>query len=268
VRAVAALATLARRRASLYRPALAGAKEAGVAALGDVGSEDGAKRALAAAGLPVLPERLCASASESAAAAQAMGYPVVAKIVSPDIPHKTEIGGVMLNLQDADAVKAAHDELVARAARARPDARIEGVLVAPMLKGGVEVILGIHRDPTFGPMLMYGSGGTAVELFQDVAFASAPLTPERSRALIERVRSTRLLRRWRGGPQYDEAALVDALMRLSDFAMAHADVIESVDINPLVVRTQGAACLDAVITLRAAGDADPNVGQKEPEHAH
>jgi acyl-CoA synthetase (NDP forming) len=272
VRAVAALATLARRRASLYRPAIAiataTAKDARANTLGDVGNEDGAKRALAAAGLPVLPERLCASASDSAAAAQAMGYPVVAKIVSPDIPHKTEIGGVMLNLQDAEAVKAAHDELVARAARARPDARIEGVLVAPMLKGGVEVILGIHRDPTFGPMLMYGSGGTAVELFQDVAFASAPLTAERARQLVERVRSTRLLRGWRGGPQYDEGALVQALTRLSDFAMAHADVIESVDINPLVVRTQGAACLDAVITLREAEVAIPNANPKEAQHAH
>ena len=212
--------------------------------------------------------KLCASASDSAAAAQAMGFPVVAKIVSPDIPHKTEIGGVMLDLQDADAVKTAHDELIARAGRARPDARIEGVLIAPMLRGGVEVILGIHRDPTFGPMLMYGSGGTAVELFQDVAFASAPLTADGARQLIDRVRSTRLLRSWRGGPQYDEAALVQALTRLSDFAMAHADTIESVDINPLVVRTQGAACLDAVITLRAADDGDPDASQKEAAHAH
>ena len=266
VRAVAALATLARRRASLYRPS--GAARAASTALGDVGHEDGAKRALAAAGLPVLPERLCTSAADAAAAAQAMGFPVVAKIVSPDIPHKTEIGGVLLDLQDADAVKAAHDELIARARRARPDARIEGVLVAPMLRGGVEVILGIHRDPTFGPMLMYGSGGTAVELFQDVAFASAPLTAERARQLVDRVRSTRLLRSWRGGPQYDEAALVNALVRLSDFALAHADTIESVDINPLVVRTQGAACLDAVITLREA--APPAVAAhapREPEHA-
>ena len=107
-----------------------------------------------------------------------------------------------------------------------------------------------------------------MELFQDVAFASAPLTAERARQLVERVRSTRLLRSWRGGPQYDEGALVEALMRLSDFAMAHAEVIESVDINPLVVRTQGAACLDAVITLRKPEAANPNANQTEAAHAH
>jgi len=247
VRAVAALARLRQRLGTLYLPT----HQAPAAdTLGDVSTEDGAKRALAAAGLPVLPERLCRSAAEAAAAAQAMGFPVVAKIVSPDIPHKTEVGGVMLRLQDAAAVQDAYAQLLTRAQTARSDARIEGVLIAPMLQGGVEVILGLHRDPTFGPMLMYGSGGTAVELFQDVAFASAPVTPERARALLDAVRSTQLLRGWRGGPQYDEAALVDAICRLSDFALAHADRLESVDINPLVVRTQGAACLDAVITLR------------------
>ena len=138
-----------------------------------------------------------------------------------------------------------------RARTARPDARLEGVLIAPMLRGGVEVILGLHRDPTFGQMVMYGSGGTAVELFQDVALASAPLTAARAQALVDAVRSSQLLRSWRGGPQYDEAALVQALCRLSEFAMQHADRVQSVDINPLMVRTQGAMCLDAVIELRA-----------------
>jgi acyl-CoA synthetase (NDP forming) len=263
VRAMAALATLATRRKSLMPQggpdALPGAK----VDLAGIDTEDGAKRALAAAGLPVLPERLCTSASAAAEAATAMGFPVVAKIVSPDITHKTEVGGVMLDLRDAEAVSAAHEELMARARRLRPQARLEGVLIAPMLRGGVEVILGVHRDPTFGPMVMYGSGGTAVELFQDVAFASAPLSPARARQLLERVRSTRLLRGWRGAPACDEAALVSALCRLSEFAAAHADEIEAVDINPLVVRPQGAACLDAVITLRA-GAAEP----KQAAHVH
>jgi hypothetical protein len=126
------------------------------------------------------------------------------------------------------------------------------------------VILGVHRDPTFGPMVMYGSGGTAVELFKDVAFASAPLSPERARGLLDRVRSTQLLRGWRGTPACDEAALVAALCRLSEFAAAHAELIESVDINPFVVRPQGAACLDAVITLRAT---DETQAQRSG-HAH
>ncbi|MBS0340155.1 MAG: acetate--CoA ligase family protein [Proteobacteria bacterium] len=253
VRAMAALATLTRRRESLDPPQSARDAQGGGNArldLAGVETEDGAKRVLAAAGLPVPPEHLCTSADACAEAATAIGFPVVAKIVSPDITHKTEVGGVLLDLQDAQAVRAAYDELMQRARQLRPQARLEGVLIAPMLRGGVEVILGVHRDPTFGPMVMYGSGGTAVELFQDVAFASAPLSSERARELLERVRSTRLLRGWRGAPACDEAALVSALCRLSEFAAAHADRIESVDINPLVVRAQGAACLDAVITLQ------------------
>ncbi|AVS83485.1 CoA-binding protein [Paracidovorax avenae] len=251
VQAVAALAQVLQRRAALYLPP----PPAGPSApLGDVATEDGAKRVLAAAGLPVLPEQICRSAAEAAEAATAMGFPVVAKIVSPDIVHKTEVGGVLLHLADAQAVAEAFETLMQRAKAARPDARLDGVLVAPMLLGGVELIAGIHRDPTFGPMVMFGSGGTAVELFKDVAFASAPLTPQRARALIERVRSTQLLRSWRGGPQYDEQALADALCRLSEFAFSHADRIESIDINPLVVRTQGAACLDAVIAVRSSDE--------------
>ncbi|MEJ5152482.1 acetate--CoA ligase family protein [Comamonas sp. MYb396] len=250
VRAVAGLAKIRQRWQALYQLPGSAQPAAPALALDDVHTESGAKRALAAAGLPVPPEHLCSSAAQAAAAAAQVGFPVVAKIVSPDIAHKTEVGGVMLNLQDAAAVERAFGTLMDRARTARPDARLEGVLIAPMLSGGVEVILGLHRDPTFGQMVMYGSGGTAVELFQDVALASAPLSTARAQALVDAVRSSQLLRRWRGGPQYDEAALVQALCRLSEFAMQHADSIQSVDINPLMVRTQGAMCLDAVIELR------------------
>ncbi|WP_182345390.1 acetate--CoA ligase family protein [Comamonas koreensis] len=251
VRAVAGLAKIRQRWQALYQLPGSAQPAAPALALDDVHTESGAKRALAAAGLPVPPEHLCSSSAQAAAAAAQVGFPVVVKIVSPDIAHKTEVGGVMLNLQDAAAVERAFATLMDRARTARPDARLDGVLIAPMLSGGVEVILGLHRDPTFGQMVMYGSGGTAVELFQDVALASAPLTADRAQALVDAVRSSQLLRGWRGGPQYDEAALVQALCRLSEFAMQHADSIQSVDINPLMVRTQGAMCLDAVIELRA-----------------
>lgn len=247
VMALAGAAAIVTRRQALYQ--LPGQRPA-AKPLGDVGTEAAAKRVLGEAGLPVLPERLCATADESVAAAQGMGFPVVAKIASPDIPHKTEIGGVILNLQDAEAVRAAHGTLLQRARDAMPGARLEGVLVAPMLKGGVETILGVHMDPTFGPMVMYGAGGTAVELYRDVAFASAPLDTASARALVGRVRSSALLRGWRGAAPADEGALVDALCRLSEFALAHADELESIDINPLVVREKGAFCLDAVIAKR------------------
>ncbi|WP_312526933.1 acetate--CoA ligase family protein [Comamonas sp.] len=251
VRAVAGLAKIRQRWQALYQLPDGAQPAAPALALDDVHTESGAKRALSAAGLPVPPEYLCSTAAQAAAAAAEVGFPVVAKIVSPDIAHKTEVGGVMLNLQDAAAVERAFGTLMDRARTARPDARLEGVLIAPMLSGGVEVILGLHRDPTFGQMVMYGSGGTAVELFQDVALASAPLSTARAQALVDAVRSSQLLRGWRGGPQYDEAALVQALCRLSEFAVQHADSIQSVDINPLMVRTEGAMCLDAVIELRA-----------------
>lgn len=249
-RAVLAMAgayQMARRRATLFSPP--GARPS-AKALGDVSTEAAAKKVLADAGLTMLPESVCKSAEAAATTATTFGFPVVAKISSPDIPHKTEVGGVMLNLQDADAVRLAYDELIRRAKAAVPDAHIDGVLVTPMLKGGVETIMGIHMDPTFGPMVMFGSGGTAVELFKDVAFASAPVTEARARELIDSVKSSRLLRKWRGGPQYDEQALVKAICKLSEFGEAHADVLESIDVNPLVVRENGAVCLDAVITLR------------------
>jgi acyl-CoA synthetase (NDP forming) len=249
-RAVLALAGAARmvacRRALYKLPQPTAAAEP----LGDVSTEAAAKRVLSAAGLPTLPEQLCQSADEAVQAARRMGFAVVAKIASPDIVHKTEIGGVLLNLQDEAAVRSAFDTLMSRARSAAPAARIDGVLITPMLVGGVETILGLHMDPTFGPMLMFGAGGTAVELYKDVAFASAPLSAEQAQRLVNRVRSSALLRGWRGAPVCDELALVDALCRLSDFALAHAAQLESIDINPLLVRPKGAVCLDAVITLR------------------
>lgn len=252
-RAVLALAgawQLARRREALTAPSLPSAAKKSAKALGDVSTEATAKKVLAEAGLPMLPEAVCSSAEAAAAKATEFGFPVVCKISSADIPHKTEVGGVMLNIPDADSVRKAYDELLRRARAAVPNARIDGVLVTPMLKGGVETIMGIHMDPTFGPMVMFGSGGTAVELFKDVAFASTPVSEARARELIDSVKSSALLRQWRGGPQYDEQALVSAICKLSEFGEAHADVLESIDVNPLVVREKGAVCLDAVITLR------------------
>ena len=211
-----------------------------------------AKALLSKAGIPVLSEKICLTAAEAVEAAKGMGFPVVVKIVSPDIAHKTEIGGVVVNLQDADAVAAAVDAVFARATASVPGARIDGALVAPMVRGGVETILGIHMDPVFGPMVMFGLGGTAVELYKDVAFASAPLTAESALALVQSVRGSALLRGWRGGPQYDLQALVQALCNLSDFAVAHAAELSGIDINPFVVQTSGGVCLDALISTKAS----------------
>lgn len=249
MRALGAAWALRTRRAALHRLP---APERAAGPIGPVGTEAEAKACLRAAGLPVPLEHACANRAAAIRAAAALGYPVVAKILSADIVHKTEVGGVLLNLADADAVGAAFDELLRRAALHRPDARLDGVLIAPMLKGGVETIAGVVIDPVFGAMSMFGLGGIATELFRDVAFASAPLTPDRARRLIDKTRAGKLLDGWRGAPPADRAALVEALVTLSKFAAAHAHELEAVDINPLTVRERGCACLDAVIALKPA----------------
>lgn len=215
-------------------------------------NEAEAKRLIAEAGVPVPAEHACASATAAVAAAEALGYPVVLKILSDDIPHKTEVGGVLLNVADAGAAARGFATLMERARQARPDAKLDGVLVAPMLKGGVETILGTLRDPVFGPMVMFGLGGVAVELFRDVAFASAPLTPRRAEALIAASRGARLIEGWRGAPPLDKAALVQALVALSRFAAAHPEVA-SVEVNPFLVREKGAAALDALVSISPQG---------------
>lgn len=248
VRALGAGWAMRQRRAALHRVARPAPASTPLPA---VATEVQAKACLAAAGLPVPSEQACATRDAAVAAANAIGYPVVAKILSADITHKTEVGGVMLNLADANAVGEAFDELLRRAARHRPGATLDGVLIAPMLRGGVETIAGVVIDPTFGPMLMFGLGGIATELFRDVAFASAPLTSTRAHALIDRTRARQLLAGWRGAPAADREALVQALVKLSEFAAAHAHELAAVDINPLVVRERGCACLDAVIERRS-----------------
>lgn len=249
MRALGAAWALHQRRAVLHRVS---APPLSSIPLPEVGTEAQAKSCLAAAGLPVPAERACATREAAVGAADAIGYPVVAKILSADITHKTEVGGVMLDLADANAVSQGFDELLRRAAHHRPDAKVEGVLIAPMLRGGVETIAGAVIDPVFGPMLMFGLGGVAAELFRDVAFASAPITPARANMMIDRTRAGQLLAGWRGAPPADRDALVQTLVKLSEFVAVHANELAAVDINPLVVRDRGCACLDAVIERRAA----------------
>jgi acetate---CoA ligase (ADP-forming) len=209
---------------------------------------------LEAAGIPIVRRELARDKAAAMAAADAIGYPVAAKIVSPDILHKTDVGGVMLNLMSRDAVGAAFDTLMSRAA-AIPKARLDGVMIAPMVKGGVECILGIHRDPVFGPVVMFGLGGVLVEALQDVSFRLAPFDDAEARRMIDSIRARPVLDGWRGSPPADLNALAAALTALSRFAVAAGDRLSSVDINPFVVlpRGQGAVALDAVVVVEAKG---------------
>lgn len=212
-------------------------------------TEHEALQQLAAAGVPVVRSQLAATAGEAMLAAQRIGFPVVVKLCSPDITHKSDVGGVRLNLQDAQAVEAAFNSVLAQAATAAPHARIDGVLVAPMVKGGVECILGVHTDPVFGPVVMFGLGGILVEAMRDVSFCLAPVNAAEARGMVDSIRARRVLDGMRGAPASDVDALAVAIARLSQFAAANAAGLQSVDINPFLVlpKGQGAIALDAVL---------------------
>lgn len=211
-----------------------------------------AKRLMKKAGIPAGRESLAKTAGDAAKAAARIGFPVVMKIVSPDIMHKTEIGGVVLNLSSQSAVRKAFNEIVANAEKAEPNARIDGVLVAKMIGGGVETILGTFRDPTFGPVVMFGLGGIFAEALKDVTFRVAPFGIKEANEMIREIKGYTILKGARGAPPADVAALAKALSNLSIFAAANADTLESVDVNPFVVhpKGKGAVALDALIVPR------------------
>ena len=213
--------------------------------------EHDAKRILASAGLSMPDELLVTSAEAAEETAARLGGPVVLKIVSAEIPHKTEIGGVLLNVDTPEAVRAGFDTLMSRG-RAVDGAVIDGVLVSRQLENGVETIIGVHRDPTFGPVVMVGLGGIFVEVLEDVSFRVAPFDEIEARRMVEELRGYRLLTGARTSVPSDVAALARALAQLSIFAAAHADDIESAEVNPFLVLPEGrgAVALDALIVPR------------------
>jgi acyl-CoA synthetase (NDP forming) len=210
--------------------------------------EHEAKRILSEAGIPAVEERLVTSPGEASIAAAELGDRLVLKILSPDILHKTEAGGVFIDVPAADAA-AAYERLTAEVGARAPHARIEGVLVSPMLRDGIETIIGVQNDPVFGPVVMFGLGGIFVEVMRDVTFRVAPFGPEEARRMIGEIKGAAVLAGARGGPPADIEALAVALSRLSLFAAAQAGRFNSIEINPLLVRPRGAgvAALDALI---------------------
>ncbi len=211
--------------------------------------EAGAKRLLAQAGIASAPEQACPNAEAAVAAADAIGYPVVLKVLSADITHKSEIGGVLLGVSDPQAVRDGFATLLSRAAERAPGARVEGVLVAKQLHGGVECILGIHQDPVFGPVAMVGLGGIFVEVLRDVAFRRCPFGPDVAEAMILGLRGATLLQGARGRPAADIGALAQMLSRLSAFAHAAGPRLKAVDLNPVLAMPSGAFAVDAVVEI-------------------
>ncbi len=210
-----------------------------------------AKQVLAA-WLPDSRETLAASAAEAADAADRLGYPVALKVQSSDLPHKTEAGGVRLNLSDRAAVLAAHAAMLADAARYKPDARIDGVLVQRMAPKGHELVIGMVDDPTFGPIMMLGFGGTTVELFGDVVHAPAPLDEAEATRMLLSLRASKLLTGFRGAPPIDLAPLASLIAALSRAALTLRGQVREFELNPVILHADGSGLTvaDALITMK------------------
>jgi acetate---CoA ligase (ADP-forming) len=215
-------------------------------------NEAAAKALVAACGVRSPREKLVKTADEAAAAASDIGFPVAVKVVSADILHKTDVGGVALRLASADAVKSAVTRMIETIPAKAPKAKIDGYLVSEMVTGGVECILGVTRDPAFGPVVTFGLGGVLVELLKDTSCRVAPVSTEQANAMVRELKTWPLLKGYRGGPTHDVEALVNAIVGVSAFAAQHADQIATIELNPLVVRAgkDGVVTLDAVIETR------------------
>ena len=203
-------------------------------------------------GIPVAPSALVQSADEAAVAAERIGFPVALKIESSAIAHKSDVGGVALKLGSANEVCDAFARMLSEVGRRAPDAMIDGVVVQRMAGEGVEMILGIKRDPLFGPTVLCGLGGVLVEVLKDVAIGIPPLTRTQALDMIRRLRGFAILQGVRGKPAADIDALADAIVALSQLALALGDDLLGLDINPLIVypKSQGAVAVDALVQMR------------------
>jgi len=213
-------------------------------------SEIESKQVLEEAGIPVARARLASTAKEAAQAAESLGFPVVLKVVSPDLAHKSDAGGVHLGLESPLAVERAYHAILASVRDAAPRATIDGVLVQPQL-AGLEVIIGVTTDAQFGPVIMFGLGGTAVELLGDVAFRLVPLDEKNARSMLDEVKAAPLLSGFRGSRAVNTRSILAALSRLSELMYRFSDMIQEIEINPMLVTTEGAVAVDAMAVMVA-----------------
>lgn len=253
-RAIRVLAAMGFFRTQAQRPAtVMEAVPAGIALRPGPYNEADALDTLRSFGIPTMPIHRALSRDDAIAGARQLGFPVAMKVLSADITHKSDIGGVVLDVRDADAAGAAYDRIMAAAGVAAPDAHIDGVLVAPMIRGGVECILGARRDPVLGPVVMLGSGGVNVELLGDVSFRLAPVDHKQAVEMIGELKIAPLFNGFRGAQPADVDALADAIVQMSRYALSAGAMLDSVELNPFVVlpEGQGALALDAVLLVNA-----------------
>ncbi len=217
---------------------------------GEALSEWHAKQLLRAYGIKTPKDVLCASAAEAAKAAKELGFPVVMKVSSPDLLHKTDVGVVKVGVASSKEVRAAYDELLRNARKADRQARVDGVMVCEMVQDGVDTLIGVSSDELFGPVVTFGLGGIFVEVFGDVTFRVPPFSEDEARRALEELKGMAVLRGARGQKPMDVDALVDTIMKVQQLAMDLAGDVRELDINPLRVRARGALALDALVVRK------------------
>ncbi|MBN2239411.1 MAG: acetate--CoA ligase family protein [Dehalococcoidales bacterium] len=210
-----------------------------------------AKEMLKQAGIDVVETKLAASKDEAVALSKEMGFPVVLKIASPDVAHKTDAGGVKLNLEDADEVAKAYDSIMTSIKEAFPAANIQGVSVQKMARSGVEVIIGMSKDAQFGPVIMFGLGGILVEILKDVSFRIVPLEKRDAREMVKEIKGYPVLEGYRGQEAADIEKLEDMILKVSAFVEQNPD-IDELDLNPVFAYSDGAVAVDARIIVSEA----------------
>jgi len=208
------------------------------------------KEMLGKAGVPVVATKLARDVKEAVALSNEAGYPVVLKVMSADVVHKSDAGGVKLGLENAEQVEKAYAEMMASVKAAYPDAVIDGVSVQAMARKGVEVIIGMSKDPQFGPVLMFGLGGVLVELLKDVAFRIVPVAKIDANEMIREIKGFPMLQGFRGAEPADLEALEDLIVKVSDFVEANPQVKE-LDLNPVFAYGDGAVAVDARVVVES-----------------
>lgn len=210
-------------------------------------SEYESKKLLKEYNIPAPNEEVAKTVDEAVELANSIGYPVVMKIESVDILHKSDIGGVKLNITTEEAVRKVFYEILENAKTHEPNARVGGVLVQQMATKGVEVIVGVNNDPQFGPSILCGLGGVFVEVFKDTSLCPVPVSKKEAINMINELKSSKLLKGYRGNPKLDIDALADVIVNISNFAKDNKNTLKELDINPIFIYEKGLNAVDALV---------------------
>ena len=199
-------------------------------------------------GIPVPTYSVASSEEEAVKIAKRLGFPLVMKIVSPDIMHKTDIGGIKMNIINSPQIKKAYKNIICNVRKNKPEVRINGVLLYKQAPEGIEVVVGMTRDPQFGPTVMFGLGGIFIEILKDVAFRVCPIDRTDIEEMLTEIEGIKMLQGYRGQPRRDVNAIIDIIMKISRLALDYP-VVKGIDLNPIIVYEKGALVVDAKVFL-------------------